>query len=423
MRIRMMPVLVMGCLRMANLCKPVRMRPAQLTFLSCTFLVFNLMAFMTVAAVLPTLIAEWGMSNSRAGWLGGIFFAGYVAAVPVLVPLTDWIPPKRVCLSGALLGALAALGFSLFADGFWSGMILRFLAGVAMAGAYMPALKILADSLEEPWRSRASSYYTSVFGIGTAFSILAGGAVADLYGWRWAFAAAGIGNAAAFAIGLLLLPAGSSDPTLRRGLLVDFRPVFRNRRAMGYILAYAGHLWEGFTNRIWIVAFLTWMVLKNPNSEMATTPVVVATLVALCGVPVSMFAGEWAARRNRNRVLYTIYAAAFITGLLLASSPLTGMPLDLVAIVAIVYGMALYADTGTVTAGTVSSADPALRGATMAVHAMLGFVGATLGPATAGAVLDLAGGRDDPVAWGSAWLVGVAGGVFAALALRLVGRR
>ena len=98
------------------------------------------------------------------------------------------------------------------------------------------------------------------------------------------------------------------------------------------------------------------------------------------------------------------------------------MPLNLVAIIAVVYGMALYADTGTLTAGTVSSAEPSLRGATMAVHAMLGFVGATLGPATAGIVLDLSGGRDDPVAWGAALLVGVGGGIFAAFALRFVGR-
>tara|TARA_R110002072_G_scaffold43702_27_gene122646 strand:- start:563 stop:1774 length:1212 start_codon:yes stop_codon:yes gene_type:complete len=398
------------------------MSPARLTVLSCTFLVLNLLAFMTVAAVLPTLIAEWRMSNSQAGWLGGIFFAGYVVAVPVLVPLTDRIPPKRICLVATVLGAVVSIGFALLADGFWSGMVLRFLAGVAMAGAYMPALKILADSLEEPWRSRASSYYTSVFGMGTAFSILAGGAVADLYGWRWAFAAAGIGNVLSLIIGFLWLPTGKSDPAIRRGLLVDFRPVFRNRAAMGYILAYAGHLWEGFTNRIWIVAFLSWYVLRQPDSAMFTTPVVVATLVALCGVPVSMFAGELAARRNRKKVLYSIYAAALITGLLLASTPLTGMPPSLVAVIAIVYGMALYADTGTVTAGTVSAADPALRGATMAVHAMLGFVGATLGPAVAGIVLDLAGGRDDPMAWGSAWLVGVGGGVFAAFALRFFGR-
>jgi len=398
------------------------MRPAALTTLCCTFLVLNLLAFMTVAAVLPTLIAEWEMSNTQAGWLGGIYFAGYMVAVPFLLPLTDRIPPKAISLGGGIVGAASALSFGLLADGFWSGLILRFFGGVAMAGAYMPTLKIIADSLDEPWRSRASSYYTSVFAIGTAISILAGGAIADAFGWRWSFAAAGLGNLAALGIGAVWLPAGSSNPNAKRRLIVDFRPVFRNRAAMGYVFAYAGHLWEGFTNRIWIVAFLAWVVMRAPGEDMFATPVVVATLVAICGVPVSMMAGEWAARGNRNRVLYRIYAVTLIAGLLLVLTAVSDLPPSLVAVIAILYGMALYADTGTVTAGTVSVAEPELRGATMAVHAMLGFVGATLGPAVAGAVLDMAGGREQPGAWAAAWLVGVAGGMIAALSLRFVGK-
>ena len=398
------------------------MRPAALTTLCCTFLVLNLLAFMTVAAVLPTLIAEWEMSNTQAGWLGGIYFAGYMVAVPFLLPLTDRIPPKAISLGGGIVGAASALSFGLLADGFWSGLILRFFGGVAMAGAYMPTLKIIADSLDEPWRSRASSYYTSVFAIGTAISILAGGAIADAFGWRWSFAAAGLGNLAALGIGAVWLPAGSSNPNAKRRLIVDFRPVFRNRAAMGYVFAYAGHLWEGFTNRIWIVAFLVWVVMRAPGEDMFATPVVVATLVAICGVPVSMMAGEWAARGNRNRVLYRIYAVTLIAGLLLVLTAVSDLPPSLVAVIAILYGMALYADTGTVTAGTVSVAEPELRGATMAVHAMLGFVGATLGPAVAGAVLDMTGGREQPGAWAAAWLVGVAGGMIAALSLRFVGK-
>jgi MFS family permease len=377
---------------------------------------------MTVAAVLPTLIAEWEMSNTQAGWLGGIYFAGYMVAVPFLLPLTDRTPPKAISLGGGIVGAASALSFGLLADGFWSGLILRFFGGVAMAGAYMPTLKIIADSLDEPWRSRASSYYTSVFAIGTAISILAGGAIADAFGWRWSFAAAGLGNLAALGIGAVWLPAGSSNPNAKRRLIVDFRPVFRNRAAMGYVFAYAGHLWEGFTNRIWIVAFLAWVVMRAPGEDMFATPVVVATLVAICGVPVSMMAGEWAARGNRNRVLYRIYAVTLIAGLLLVLTAVSDLPPSLVAVIAILYGMALYADTGTVTAGTVSVAEPELRGATMAVHAMLGFVGATLGPAVAGAVLDMTGGREQPGAWAAAWLVGVAGGMIAALSLRFVGK-
>ena len=398
------------------------MRPAVLTTLSCLFLVLNLGAFMTVAAVLPSLISEWGMTNTEAGWLGGIYFAGYMVVVPFLLPLTDRVPPKVICLGGGIVGAASALSFALLADGFWSGLMLRFLAGAAMAGAYMPTLKILADSLDEPWRSRASSYYTSVFAIGTAVSILIGGGIADAFGWRWAFAAAGIGNLLALVVGAAWLPVGSFDRDSRNGFLVDFRPVLRNRAAMGYVLAYAGHLWEAFVNRIWIVAFLAWVVLRAPDREMFATPVVVATLVAICGVPVSMLAGEWAARGDRRRVLFRIYGVSLVVGLLLALSAIVDLHPGIVAAIAILYGMALYADTGTVTAGTVSVADPSLRGATMAVHATLGFVAAALGPAVAGIVLDMAGGRSDPSAWAAAWLVGAAGGVFAALSLRFVGQ-
>ena len=59
---------------------------------------------MTLAAVLPQLITEWGLTSTEAGWLGGIYFAGYVAAVPVLTTLTDRIDPKAhlssFCLGG-----------------------------------------------------------------------------------------------------------------------------------------------------------------------------------------------------------------------------------------------------------------------------------------------------------------------------------
>ncbi len=52
--------------------------------LLCLALVLNLLGFMTVAAVLPQLIHDWSLTSTEVGWLGGIYFAGYVAAVPVL---------------------------------------------------------------------------------------------------------------------------------------------------------------------------------------------------------------------------------------------------------------------------------------------------------------------------------------------------
>lgn len=398
------------------------MSPPVLIALACAFLVLNLTAFMTVAAVLPSMIAAWGMTNTEAGWLGGIFFAGYICAVPVIVPLTDRIPPKRVFLTASLLAALCSLGFALFANSVWSGLILRFLAGAALAGAYMPALKALADTLDDRWRNRASSYYTSVFGAGTALSIFAGGAIADVWGWRWAFAAAGVGNIAAFLIGLLWLPKGVAHAAGDGGrLLIDFRPVLRNRAALAYIVAYAGHVWEIFTVRVWAVAYFTWVVARETGGGMFTTPVAIATIVALIGVPISMYCGERASRSGRRRpYLYSIYAITFAVGAVVIAGPSLGMGADLLAAIFILYGAAIYSDTGIVTAGTVQNADPAMRGATMAVHAFIGFFGAMLGPALAGIALDLSGGRDSTAGWAAAWGVAVAGGILALLSLRFV---
>ena len=51
-------------------------------------------------AMLPSYIDRWLLSGTEAGWLVGIFFAAYVAAVPVLLAMTDRLPARLVYLTG-----------------------------------------------------------------------------------------------------------------------------------------------------------------------------------------------------------------------------------------------------------------------------------------------------------------------------------
>src|SRR6478672_9408020 len=95
----------------------------------CVAEVFGMAGFSSFAALLPAFSRDWGLSNTEAGWIGGIFYAGYTAAVPVLVTLTDRVDPRRIYLLSTAIGGLACLAFALFADGFWSALILRALAG------------------------------------------------------------------------------------------------------------------------------------------------------------------------------------------------------------------------------------------------------------------------------------------------------
>src|SRR5260370_37016874 len=87
------------------------------------------------------------LNNSGAGWITSSFYAACTISVPVLVTLTDRSGAKRVYLFGVGCSVLAHLAFGLFAEGFWSAMALRALAGLGWAGTQMTGLKVLADQV------------------------------------------------------------------------------------------------------------------------------------------------------------------------------------------------------------------------------------------------------------------------------------
>ncbi|MBY0337176.1 MAG: MFS transporter, partial [Acetobacteraceae bacterium] len=141
----------------------------------------------TLPALLPHHLAAWSLSATEAGWLIGAFFAAYAVAVPILVALTDRVPARRVYLVGAGATALAHLGFALLAEGFWSGLALRALAGIGWAGCYMPGLKAIADRLEGEAQSRAVGWHAAGVGIAGAMSFAVAGALDALAGPAAAF--------------------------------------------------------------------------------------------------------------------------------------------------------------------------------------------------------------------------------------------
>jgi MFS family permease len=68
----------------------------------------------------------------------------------------------------------------------------------------------------------------------------------------------------------------------------------------------------------------------------------------------------------------------------------------------VLYGPIVWLDSSSLTAGTAGTAEPSRRGATLAVHSMLGYVGGFVGPLAVGFVLDLQGGMSVS-AWAAAF--------------------
>src|SRR2546426_12027454 len=103
-----------------------------------------------VAALLPTLIPAWSLSNTEAGWISGIYYAAYTLVVPLLSSLTDRVDPKRIYLASVALTAVAFAGFAWVATGFWSALAFCALMGVGWGGSYNPGVQTLGDVSEGP---------------------------------------------------------------------------------------------------------------------------------------------------------------------------------------------------------------------------------------------------------------------------------
>ena len=370
------------------------------------------------AALLPDFEALWHLSNTEAGWIGALYFAGYVAAVPMLVGSTDHVDPRRVYLGSLVLGGAASMAYALLAQGFWSAAVMRGFAGMGLAGTYMPGLKLLTDRYDGSRQSRYIAYYTVAFSFGTAFSFAFTGEMTAWFGWRTAFAGAAVGSLAALALIWFLVPpaapARPGVPALRR---LAFRPVFKNRAAMAFVLGYVGHCFELFAMRGWLNAYLIYADRMRGGSGNVSLASWISTAVVLVSSGASVYGAEVAARADRRRIIGRVMILSVLASVAAGFS--SGLPVWVVATLCCVYSMLIMADSAALTGGAVVSAVAGQRGATLAVHSILGFSGAVVGPLAVGLVLDLAGG-DNYLAWGLAFLTMGAGSLAALFAIRVL---
>lgn len=382
------------------------MKPLQVTLLLSAAEVTGLAGLATFASLLPFFKQTWSLSNTQAGWLSAIYYGAYVVSVPLLTVRTDRSDAKKILLLSLVIGAAASLGFAWTATGFWSGLFWRFWAGVSLAGIYMPGLKLLSDHTEGPRQSRYISIYTASFSLGTSLSYLLAGEVNARIGWQWAFAVSG-GLTLVGSLLVLWAPAGKvASKEFLRTNGIGLMAVLRNRRAMGYILAYAAHMWELFSVRSWMVAFLAYSRQIQAVTAAAMSPTQVLALINLIGLPASIGGNELCRRLGRKRTVRAIMLASAVVSVAVGfSAPL---PYTWVVCLALVYGILVLGDSASLTAGAIAGASTEHRGATLAVHSTLGFGAAFFGPLATGIVLDLMSGHTQ-MAWGVAFITMGAG--------------
>jgi MFS family permease len=393
------------------------MSQGRFVFLICLAEILSMTGTMYFPALLPSFQAEWALTNTAAGWINGVFFAGYAITSPILVGLTDRVDARRIYLPCAFLTAVSLLLFGWLAEGTWTAAALRLVGGIGLAGTYMPGLKALSENVTGPKQSRYIVFYTASYGGGTALSVYFAGLFEPLTGWRWGAELLALGP-----LGAMLIFAATVPPRKPMGSAAglrfsanDLKMVLGNRSALGYILGYGAHCWELFGYRSWLVAFLVYSLSLQPGFTSPLSPQNVATLILLIGVPASILGNEGAMAWGRRKALMAYMIGSGILGCVIGFT--AGINFYLVVALALLYGMTVLFDSGALTAGLVTETPEGQRGLTLAVYSFSGFGMAFLAPLAFGAILDIVG--RGVVGWGFAFAAMGLGCMAGAVCLQL----
>lgn len=226
-----------------------------------------------VAAAMPLLLGEWHAQNTEGGIVFAAYQLGYVVSVLVLLPLTDRIRAGVVIAFCAVATSLSFILFPLLATNVLSASLLRFFAGLGLAGIYMPGVRIVSAAAPPARRGLMVGAYVAAFYLGAALSLWATGLLLPTFGWRGA--ALILGAASALALPLAIVSTRGLEAPLRGRAHLDMA-VLRDGPVRRNILAYTGHSWELYVSRGWLAAFMRaccWRTawIRRPPQRMAAS--------------------------------------------------------------------------------------------------------------------------------------------------------
>jgi predicted MFS family arabinose efflux permease len=358
------------------------------------------------ALVLPDMRDALHWSYSAAGFMNTINAAGYLVGALMASRLI-----RRYGLSAAVrwgtLACVVSLAQCAITDNFVALGFARLLAGLGAAVAFVAGGALAATIAQS--RPERADFLLSLFYAAPGIGILASGLIAPFvlqsYGpgswwivW-WAMTALSV----AMIVPLLLRPIES------RAKFADAAPAqFAVRPVLIYLAGY-------FLFGAGYIAYMTFMIAYVRDAGGGA----VAQSAFWCLIGLSAFVTPWAWRGvlalNRGGVSTAIILSINALG---AALPLFGHSTALLAISALVFGVAFFAVVGSTTAFVRFNYPPAEWPKGIAAMTIAFGVGQTLGPIAVGAITDALGSLSYALNVSAAMLA--AGAVASAFQGRLV---
>jgi len=292
------------------------------------------------SAVVPALRVEWNLSDSAASWLTLSVQLGFVAGtlLSALLNLPDVISSRYLFTVTALIGAGINASFGLLAHDAVTGIALRFLIGMCLAGVYPPAMKILATWFRTS-RGLALGVLVGALTLGKAAPYL----VNAIGSANWRHNILFVSFLAVLG-GLIVLFFVREGPYALPAARFDWQQIakgFQNRGVRLANFGYFGHMWELYAMWTWIPFMIRASLAQRQSS--AAFAEVGTFLVIGCGAAGCFIAGLIADRVGRTLVtswaMIISGSCCVVIGFLFGANPIA------LLIVAAIWGASVVADS------------------------------------------------------------------------------
>ena len=349
---------------------------------------------MILSILFPDIKAEFGLTDTQLGLLGGLSFALFYATMGLpIAKLSDQYNRKWIIIISLTVFSLMT-ALSGFAVGFISLLIFRVGVGIGEAGVNPASHSIIADYF--PPQRRAFAMATRMVGasLGMMLGFMGGGAIADAYGWRVAMISVGLpGFLLAAVMGVAL-----QEP--QRGHYENAQPpppppithtaaTMWANRAMRHLLVgsvIAGLVGYGLTQ--WLPTFF----MRTHDLTQTQTGLLMAGVFGISGAIGALAAGKWFDRLSTRGFQYGMW--------MLAAVPVVTLPLFILGLLAqdlttaialfIIPGFAANYAIGPTIAMIQTLSPPHMRAVSAAIKMLLlNLIGMGLGPLLVGIISDL----------------------------------
>ncbi|PYP90426.1 MAG: MFS transporter [Candidatus Angelobacter sp. Gp1-AA117] len=329
----------------------------------------------TGTAVLPQITSIWHANISLGAWLTIAVQVGFaVGAITFAVfNIPDVFSPIKVLIISSLAAAAANAAFAFLAADPLPAIILRGATGFFLAGVYPTGMKIIAGWFQRG-RGLALGIMIGALSVGSALphGVNSIGSIP----WRGVvLAGSGFAVVAAMIVGLAVHEGPYAMPQSRLHISQIFE-IARNRRLRLANFGYLGHMWELYSMWGWIAVILAsasrW---TRAQSEAGTT------LVIAIGAIGCVWAGsasdrlqtatesqKIAQRAKVTIIAMAVSAACCVLGALVFHQPL------LLLLVALVWGIAIIADSAQFSAIISEVAEKSYVGTALTLQTALGFL-------------------------------------------------